>query len=61
VLQNLQALPGCSFFVGDSDIDVFTGKNAGTRTIAVTWGYHANPDYIADKPEEVVGFICQYL
>ncbi len=68
VLQNLQALPGCSFFVGDSDIDVFTGKNAGTRTIAVTWGYQpierlrdANPDYIADKPEEVVGFICQYL
>ena len=26
-------------YVGDSEVDVVTGKNAGVKTIAVTWGF----------------------
>ncbi len=51
-------------FIGDSIYDVITGKNAGMKTVAVTWGNHdkdilsaENPDFIADTPEEIIGYI----
>ena len=53
-----------SFFIGDSDVDIKTGKNAKLNTIAVSWGFRSrdilkaeNPDYIADSPEEMLNFI----
>lgn len=48
------------WFVGDSDVDVETGRNAGMRTVAVTWGLRdraelevASPDVLADRPQQV--------
>ena len=47
-------------FVGDSDVDVLTGKNAGMLSVAVTWGYRdkdillsLSPDAVADTAEEL--------
>lgn len=46
--------------IGDSDVDVATGKNAGMKTMSVTWGYRSrafleqlSPDYIIDAPAEL--------
>lgn len=68
VLNLLGASLDYSFFIGDSDIDVLTGKNAKIRTIAVTWGYQpierliaVDPDYMADTPGEVVAYIQSVL
>lgn len=54
------------FFIGDSDTDILTGKNAEMKTIGVTWGFRSedvlkreNPTYIAHNPEEVTAFILQ--
>ncbi len=39
VLQTLGATPDEAVFIGDSDVDVLTAKNAGTDGIFVTWGF----------------------
>lgn len=51
-------------FIGDSIYDIQTGKNAGMKTIAVTWGYQPEenlkseaPDLIAHKPEDIIEYI----
>ena len=47
-------------FVGDSDVDIYTGKNAGMFSACVTWGYRPREDLLklgadayADTPEEL--------
>ena len=47
-------------YIGDSDVDVETAKNAGMKMIAVTWGFRdreflekLNPEYIVDNIKEL--------
>ncbi len=49
-------------FIGDSDVDVKTGKNAGMLTIACTWGYRprevlGGADYMVDNADELVAVL----
>lgn len=60
IASNLGFEPYECAFVGDSDVDVKTGKNAGMVSVAVTWGYRdrealvaLSPDFTADKPEDL--------
>ncbi len=53
-------------YVGDSDVDMQTGKNAGVRTIGVTWGFRSReellacgPWKLADTPEELGNIILE--
>ncbi|NLA96389.1 MAG: HAD hydrolase-like protein [Clostridiaceae bacterium] len=64
MLRSLGADPPASFFIGDSDVDVLTGRAAGMHTIAVTWGYRPteelealSPDCLARSPDEIVDYI----
>ena len=68
VYQIMGALPGTSreevVYIGDSDVDMQTGANAGVRTVGVSWGFRSreeleagNPWKIADNAEELTGFI----
>ena len=48
-------------YVGDSDVDVITARNAGIPCIAVTWGFRseeslmaAGAEYVARKPLEIL-------
>ena len=48
-------------YIGDSDVDVYTGRAAGVKTVAVKWGYRsievlveAKPDHIIESPEEII-------
>ncbi len=49
--------PEQAIMVGDSPADVLAGKNAGTQTIGVTYGFHGqkirdeNPDFVIDHIE----------
>lgn len=47
-------------YIGDSDVDIYTGKNAQLDTIGVTWGNRsieelrqAGATYLATSPEEL--------
>lgn len=53
-------------YVGDSDVDIMTGHNAGIDTILVSWGYRpleiakkTKPKYIANNPEEMLEIIIK--
>ena len=55
---------GEAVYVGDSDVDVITARNAGIPCIAVTWGFRsedclleAGAQHVARKPEEIVGIV----
>ncbi len=57
IMNNLEIYNDC-IFVGDSDVDIMTGKNANIKTIAVSWGYRdktdlREADYIIDSPNEL--------
>ena len=51
---------GC-VYVGDSDVDIYTGHNAGIRSIGVTWGFRseallheAGADFICHTAQELL-------
>ena len=51
-------------YVGDSDVDVITARNAGIPCIAVTWGFRsedclleAGAQHVARKPEEIAEIV----
>ena len=53
-------------YVGDSDVDVQTAKNAGLKCIGVTWGFRseeelleAGAEYIAHSAEETVDIVLR--
>lgn len=57
VLNALHASPEEAVFIGDSDVDILTAKNAGLPAIGVTWGFRdracllkAGAAVLADTP-----------
>lgn len=64
VLQELAADPAQTLFVGDSNVDVYTGHNGGLTVCGVTWGFRgrqelesAGADRLADTPAELGDYI----
>ena len=68
VNQILAAAPGITkedtVYVGDSNVDMQTGLNAGVRTIGVTWGFRTreelaaySPFALADSPTQLTDLI----
>ena len=55
ILSDTNARSQNTWMIGDSAIDVLTGRNAGVTTCGVTWGYasetfeHTPPDYTIDR------------
>lgn len=55
-------------YVGDSDSDVKTAKNAGLKCVGCLWGFRdlktlqdAGADYIISKPEELLNLLWHFL
>ncbi len=63
-LKQLDADKDKTVYVGDSDVDVVTAKNAGLACVGVTWGYRtretlaeAGADYLIDDPDELMAIM----
>ena len=64
IMERLGAEPGETLMVGDSDVDIHTGHNAGLRACGVTWGFRsrenlvdAGADVLADTTAELKAVI----
>ncbi len=64
IAQEINIDPCDILFIGDSIYDIETGKNAGMKTMAVTWGYQPeeklaekHPDYIVHTPKEIIKYV----
>ena len=51
-------------YIGDSEVDAATGRNAGLKTIGVLWGFRdrktletAGADDLIDRPDELLQFL----
>ncbi len=65
-MEELHAIPSETVYVGDSDVDVETAKNAGIACIGVAWGYRGREflaglgvEMIADTPADLLALLTQ--
>ena len=56
--KNISEIKGC--FVGDSDVDIATGKNCGFDVIGVDWGFRGI-DFLKNHGADKVVFDCEEL
>ena len=64
ILKKLEEKPEDAVMVGDTNIDVSTGKNAGLRSVGCLWGFReinelreAGADFIVSNPREILELI----
>lgn len=68
ICQKLNVLPENAVIIGDSLIDMTTGFNAKSMTMAVEWGYQerevlqqVRPTFFAEHPNDVLEVVESYL
>ncbi|NDO18363.1 HAD family hydrolase [Lachnospiraceae bacterium MD329] len=61
IAEMFNAAPSECLFLGDTNVDIFTAKNAGMTSVGVLWGFRsreeltqAGADYIAEKPRDIL-------
>lgn len=57
LIGRLKADPQSSMLIGDSTIDIQTGKNAGARTCAVTYGFEKKENLLPLSPDYILNHI----
>lgn len=64
ILEKLGINPEKCLYIGDSDVDMQTGRAAGVPTVGVTWGFRTKEvlvdhgaTYVVDKPEEIISIV----
>ncbi len=54
IAKKLGFEPSETAFIGDSDVDVKTGKNSGMVTVACSWGFRSREQLEACEPEHLI-------
>ncbi|NLM60796.1 MAG: HAD family hydrolase [Clostridiales bacterium] len=54
VLRELNVSPQDAVYIGDSEVDVLTAKNAGLAFIGVTWGFRSRETLLAEGASVIV-------
>ena len=64
LMEQMQVSKEECLYIGDSEVDAATGKNAGLKTIGVLWGFRdrttletAGADHLIARPEELLQFV----
>jgi phosphoglycolate phosphatase len=60
-IKKYSVMPEDIYYIGDTIGDIKEGKQAGVKTVGVTWGWHdktkmasVSPDYLFDNPQELL-------
>ena len=63
IAKKLGVAPSDCLYIGDSGVDMDTGRNAGMRTVGVAWGFRGQAElrehdacFIAQKPQDLLTF-----
>ncbi|MGN1316039.1 MAG: HAD family hydrolase [Acutalibacteraceae bacterium] len=63
-MSEIEALKESTIYIGDSEVDIETAKNAGLPCVSVTWGFRDKevlenlcPEYIVDSPKDILNII----
>ena len=64
IVDELDVLKEEVMYIGDSEVDIHTGNNAGVKTVGVSWGFRerevlteAGGNCIIDKPDELLDLL----
>lgn len=64
LMEQMQVSKEECLYIGDSEVDAATGKNADLKTIGVLWGFRdrktletAGADHLIERPEELLQFV----
>ena len=64
LMRDLHADPASTLFVGDSDVDILTGRNAGLPAMGALWGFRgraeltaAGADALAAVPDDILTYV----
>ena len=64
LMEQMQVSKEECLYIGDSEVDAATGKNAGLKTIGVLWGFRdrktletAGADHLIARPDELLQFV----
>ncbi len=60
-MELLGASPEHTVYVGDSDVDVETARNAGLKCVAVSWGFRPRESLMAADPDIIVDEVSALL
>jgi phosphoglycolate phosphatase len=59
IASHFQVPPQALYFVGDTPIDIRTGKAAAMKTVAVTWGFRPSSELEREHPDLLINHPCQ--
>lgn len=59
ICNELKAAPENTMFVGDTEMDIRCGKNAGAKTCAVLYGYRTRDFLISENPDFSIAGISE--
>lgn len=53
-LKRLDCSPKEAFFFGDSDVDIYTAKNAGVKSVGCSWGFRSRECLLSASPSLII-------
>ncbi len=66
IMERLGAVPENTYFAGDSNVDMYTAKNAGITAIGCLWGFRTKEElldsganFLAEKPSDICDIIMK--
>lgn len=64
ILKNMQIPESECLYVGDSEVDIVTGRAAGVKSVGVEWGFRdrktleaAGAEHIITTPDQLLQFV----
>lgn len=59
ICNKLNVLPEETLMIGDTELDIQCGKNAGTKTCGLTYGYRTRKQLEENKPDYIIDSITE--